>query len=85
MALLRKAYEVLPIGGRAMIFNMMQWDNRTGPHTAAIGSPYFLTLATGRGMLYCWNEYENDFKEVGFKRITRTRLPRDHGLIVGIK
>ncbi len=85
VALLRKAYEVLPIGGRAMIFNMMQWDNRTGPHTAAIGSPYFLTLATGRGMLYCWNEYENDFKEVGFKRITRTRLPRDHGLIVGIK
>lgn len=31
--LLRKAYEVLPSGGRAFVFNMMQSDDETGPLT----------------------------------------------------
>lgn len=83
--LLQRAYDALPKGGRAMIFNMMQNNNRRGPASAAVGSPYFLTLATGRGMLYCWDDYKQFFHEAGFADVQSIRLPRDHGVIVGIK
>jgi hypothetical protein len=85
LMLLKKAYESLPEGGRVVIFNMMQHNTQDGPLTAAIGSPYFLTLATGTGMLYTWNEYKELFKEAGFKKVTTIKLPRDHGLIIGVK
>lgn len=85
LELLKKAYEVLPSGGQAMIFNMMQHDDETGPLTAALGSPYFLALATGRGMLYTWKEYESLFREAGFQGVRRLALPFDHGVIMGTK
>jgi len=84
-SLLRKAFEALPRGGAAMIFNMMQRDDRTGPLSAAMGSPYFLTLATGEGMLYTWSEYETWMKEAGFATVIRRQLVRDHGIILGLK
>lgn len=83
--LLKKAFEALPSGGRAIIYNMMQHNEETGPFSAAIGSPYFLTLASGEGMLYTWNDYISFFKEAGFVNITTEKLPVDHGIIVGIK
>jgi SAM-dependent methyltransferase len=83
--LLQKAHEALAPGGKVMVFNMMQDDNGTGPLSAAVGSPYFLTLATGEGMLYTWNEYEQWMKQSGFKTVSRTVLPRDHGIIQGVK
>jgi SAM-dependent methyltransferase len=83
--LLRKAYEALPPGGVSIIFNMMQDDTETGPLSAAMGSPYFLTLATGEGMLYTWSEYESWMREAGFRKIVVQKLIRDHGVIVGIK
>lgn len=83
--LLRKCYDSLPEGGRVIIFNMMQNDRETGPLSAAVGSPYFLTLATGLGMLYTWHEYETWIKEAGFRQVQRHRLLRDHGVIVGTK
>lgn len=83
--LLRKCYDALAPGGTAIIFNMMQSDDETGPLCAAMGSPYFLTLATGEGMLYCWKEYETWLKEAGFRRVKIRKLPRDHGAIIGIK
>ncbi len=64
---------------------MMQHDSETGPLSAAMGSPYFLTLATGRGMLYCWKEYESWMNQSGFTTVKRQRLPRDHGVLIGIK
>jgi hypothetical protein len=84
-ALLKKAYEALPTGGAAIVFNMMQNDCETGPLSAAMGSPYFLTLATGEGMLYTWSEYESWMKEAGFQKVIVQRLIRDHGIIIGIK
>jgi len=84
-ALFRKIYEALPQGGRIVIFNMMQSNSRTGPLSAALGSPYFLTLATGEGMLYTWSEYESWLKSAGFVHVTHNTLPRDHGVIVGFK
>jgi precorrin-6B methylase 2 len=84
-SLLRKCFDALPSGGQVMIFNMMQRDDETGPLSAAIGSPYFLTLATGQGMLYTWSEYESWMRETGFESVRRQILVRDHGVIIGRK
>lgn len=83
--LLKKAFEALPKGGAAIVFNQMQHDNETGPCCAATGSPYFLALATGEGMLYTWKEYETWMREAGFSTVHRIKLLRDHGAIIGIK
>ena len=83
--LLKKAYHALPKGGRVIIFNMMQKDDETGPLSAAVGSPYFLSLATGEGMLYTSKEYETWMKEAGFSKVQRIKLPIDHGVIIGTK
>lgn len=85
LELLKKAYNSLDAGGKTVIFNMMQNTKQNGPLTAAIGSPYFLTLATGTGMLYTWKEYEELFLIAGFKSVKSIKLPRDHGIIIGIK
>ncbi|MCC7402867.1 MAG: methyltransferase domain-containing protein [Bdellovibrionales bacterium] len=83
--LLAKCYASLPKGGRVIIFNMMQRNDERGPLSAAIGSPYFLSIATGAGMLYTWKEYQQWMREAGFARTETLRLPRDHGVIIGIK
>lgn len=83
--LLKKCHDSLPSGGKVIIFNMMQHDDETGPLSAAVGSPYFLSLATGLGMLYTWREYESWLRDAGFQSIQRHKLLRDHGLIVGTK
>ncbi len=83
--LLAKCFDILPSSGKVMIFNMMQSDDEDGPLTAAMGSPYFLTLATGTGMLYTWEEYESWMKSAGFTSIISQTLLRDHGLICGTK
>jgi SAM-dependent methyltransferase len=83
--LLKKCHDSLPSGGKVIIFNMMQHDDETGPLSAAVGSPYFLSLATGLGMLYTWDEYESWMRGAGFHTVQRHKLLRDHGLIVGTK
>ena len=83
--ILQKSFEALKPGGKAIIFNMMQHDDETGPLSAAVGSPYFLALATGEGMLYTWKEYEQWMRDAGFSDVKRIVLPRDHGAIVGVK
>ncbi len=82
---LKKAYDALPAGGRVIVFNMMGNDDEDGPITAALGSPYFLSIATGEGMLYTWKDYESFMDRAGFKKIERISLPRDHGVLIGIK
>lgn len=84
-SLLRRAYDALPEGGKVIIFNMMAHDDDTGPMTAALGSPYFLTIATGQGMLYSWSDYEKCLSDAGFRQTSRQALPRDHGVLVGVK
>lgn len=83
--LLKKCYDSLPRGGRVFIFNMMQSDTEDGPAGAAMGSPYFLCLATGEGMLYTWREYEEMLRNAGFAQVESHRLPMQHGLVVGRK
>ncbi len=84
--LLRRAYEALPPGGAVLIFNMMGSDDESGPLSTALGSPYFLAIATGEGMLHPWKDYEAALKEAGFNQVKRVEgLPLDHGLLIGIK
>jgi ubiquinone/menaquinone biosynthesis C-methylase UbiE len=83
--LLKKAHDALPPGGKTIVFNMMQSDSEDGPLTAAMGSPYFLTLATGQGMLYTWNEYERWLHDAGFAEVQRRELPTDHGVLIATK
>lgn len=83
--LFKKAYKALPKYGKIIIFNMMQNSDETGPLTAALGSPYFLAIATGEGMLYTWKEYETWLSESGFSDIKMIELERDHGAIIGVK
>lgn len=83
--LFEKVYQSLNSGGKIVLFNMMQNDDETGPLTVAIGSPYFLTIATGEGMLYTWNEYKTWLEKVGFKDISYKQLPSTHGIIIGTK
>lgn len=85
--LLKRSYDALPENGAVVIFNMMGNDDDSGPLSTALGSPYFLAIATGEGMLHPWKDYEAILKEVGFKQIVRLDqgLPIDHGILVGIK
>lgn len=83
--LLKKAYDSLPEGGKVYIFNMMQNNTEDGPLTAAMGSPYFLSLATAEGMLYTWKEYSEWMANAGFKNIETIKLPKDHGVLIGYK
>ncbi|MBL7670393.1 MAG: hypothetical protein JNM39_07890 [Bdellovibrionaceae bacterium] len=85
--LLKRAYEALPVGGSVIIFNMMGGDDDQGPISTALGSPYFLAIATGEGMLHPWKDYESVLKKNGFKQILRLKdgLPLDHGILVATK
>ena len=84
-ALLKRSYDALPKGGKLFIFNMMANDDGIGPMATALGSPYFLSIATGEGMLYSWKDYEGFLAQAGFTQTERHELPRHHGIIVGIK
>ena len=83
--LLRSAYEALPEGGSVIIYNIMQEDSRSGPLSCAIGSTYFLAIATGESLLWTWQEYCDWLTRAGFRKIVRRRLLRDHGVIIATK
>jgi len=84
--LLKKTYAGLPTGGSVLLFNMMGDDDDSGPLSTALGSPYFLAIATGEGMLHSWKDYEMILREAGFGHVERIdKLPLSHGLIVGTK
>lgn len=84
--LLKKTYAALPEGGAVLLFNMMGDDDDSGPLSTALGSPYFLAIATGEGKLHPWKDYERILREAGFKRVERIdHLPLNHGLLIGWK
>lgn len=83
--LLKKAFDKLPQGGRTIVFDIMERETRDGPLAAAMGSPYFLGLATGTGMIYSEEEYEDFCRAAGFGEVRRVRLPRGHTAIIATK
>jgi tRNA A58 N-methylase Trm61 len=86
LELLRKCAQSLPAGGAVVLFNMMGDDDDSGPVSTALGSPYFLAIATGEGMLHSWKDYEQAMLAAGFSRVTRVGdLPLNHGLLIAHK
>jgi ubiquinone/menaquinone biosynthesis C-methylase UbiE len=86
LQLLRKCWQGLPEGGSVIVFNMMADDDDCGPLSTALGSPYFLAIATGEGMLHAWKDYEQAMSDAGFGKIERvTGLPLNHGVLIGTK
>jgi hypothetical protein len=85
--LLKHTFDALPETGAVVIFNMMGGDDDRGPLSTALGSPYFLAIATGEGMLHPWKDYEAALKDAGFQRVLRLDqgLPVNHGILVGFK
>ncbi len=85
--LLKKAYDCLESNGQVVIFSSIAEDSETGPLMAALDTAYFLSIATGNGMIYPWKDYEKWLTEAGFKEVTRTRCNTwtPHGIIVAKK
>jgi L-tyrosine C(3)-methyltransferase len=85
--LLRKAYEVLPEGGRVAVFNSMSNDEGDGPVVAALDSVYFASLPAEGGMIYPWAVHERCMRDAGFRSVERIDCAgwTPHGLIIGTK
>ncbi|UCH92137.1 MAG: methyltransferase domain-containing protein [Candidatus Aminicenantes bacterium] len=83
--LLKRTYAALQKGGMTCILNVMSSDDGIGPVSAALGSPYFQTIATGEGMIYPKKEFKRFLKAAGYKKIRKIELPINHCLITGIK
>lgn len=86
-ALLRRAYDVLPDGGRVVIFNSMSNDEGDGPVVAALDSVYFASLPAQGGMIYSWAQHEQCLRDAGFTGIERIPCTgwTPHGIIVATK
>lgn len=86
LAMLKKAYDVLPTGGRVFLYGYNVSDDETrGIFSARLGL-YFNVLASGQGMAYPAADYERWLTEAGFRDATTIRdLPFEHGLSMGTK
>ncbi|NGY63167.1 methyltransferase domain-containing protein [Lentzea sp. NEAU-D13] len=86
-ALLRKAYDVLPEGGRVVIFNSMSNDEGDGPVMAALDSVYFASIPSEGGMIYPWSTHEKSLRDAGFRSVQRIDCAgwTPHGIIIGTK
>lgn len=69
-ALVRKAADALPKGGKLILYNLISNDDQTGPWYAGFLSLYFQLLATGTGAVYPPSRYEAWFANAGFEALT---------------
>lgn len=83
--LMRRVYQALPSGGLLAVYGMFGNDDGTGPMSAALGSPYFLSIATGEGMLHPISAVVGMLQVAGFASISRQALERDHWFICGTR
>jgi predicted O-methyltransferase YrrM len=84
--LLRKCHAALADGGVCMIYNFVSDEAGTGPLRAGLMSPYFLTLASGEGMIYSAGDMERALLDAGFSSVDRHEgLAFGHALVVGHK
>ncbi len=86
LVLLKKAYDVLPSGGRVFIYDYNVTDDETtGIYGARLGL-YFNILASGTGMAYPADDFEAWLTQVGFENVsTVSGLDYEHGFHVGTK
>lgn len=85
-ALLAKAFRAVEPNAGILVISPDQHDDETGPELAAELSAYFQAIASGEGMVYTPQEYEDWFVEAGFEPAGRTHVG-DFGDVVisGVK
>jgi ubiquinone/menaquinone biosynthesis C-methylase UbiE len=86
LSLLGKAYDALPVGGKAFIYGYNVSDDETeGIFGARLGL-YFNVLASGQGMAYPARDYNEWLTRAGFRDVhTVAGLTYEHGLSMGVK
>jgi len=88
IALLKKAYEALPSGGRVVIFNSMASDEEDGPLFAALDSAYFMAVPAAGGLIYSRKDYTAWLEVAGFRETLNMLCESwwsPHGVVVGVK
>jgi ubiquinone/menaquinone biosynthesis C-methylase UbiE len=84
--LLAKAGRALHPGGSLFLVETIQDDDEMGGPYAAHLSAYFLTLASGEGMIRTWAEWTKWMEEAGFRSPSRRSLPGNpEHIIEGVK
>jgi precorrin-6B methylase 2 len=84
--LFRRCYEALPEGGPILAYDFVSNDDNTGPLTAGLASPYFLTLSSGEGMMYSARDMETCLQDAGFSQTVRyLGKGSNQALVVGYK
>lgn len=73
--LLAKAARALRPGASLYLIEALQDDDEMGPPFIAHLSAYFLTLASGEGMVRTWAEWTGWLEEAGFTSFSRRPLP----------
>ncbi|MCE7000422.1 acetylserotonin O-methyltransferase [Saccharothrix sp. S26] len=86
-ALLKRAYDALPPGGRVAVFNAFADDDGRGPLYAALDNVYFTTLPCEDSTIYEWREHEEWLTSAGFTDVRRVRGSgwTPHGVLLGSK
>lgn len=83
---MQKAYDVLPLGGKVLIYGYNVSDDETEGLYSARLSLYLNVLASGEGMAYPAKDWEKWCEKVGFQSVvTYKNLSYEHGLTVGYK
>ncbi|WP_433544706.1 methyltransferase [Streptomyces sp. CA-294286] len=87
LTLLRKAYEAVEPGGRALVFNAFSDDDGAGPLYAALDNVYFTTLPFRHSTIYRWEQCESWLREAGFTEVGRTTGQgwTPHGVVSGVR
>ncbi|ANS67669.1 O-methyltransferase [Streptomyces lincolnensis] len=83
--LIAKAARAVEPGAGIFVVTPEAHDDDTGPDVAAALSAYFLTVASGEGMVYTCREYEEWFSEVGFEPSGRLSVGIGDAVITGTK
>ncbi|MFI6684251.1 methyltransferase [Streptomyces sp. NPDC050485] len=84
--LLVKAHDVLPAGGRVLVYGYNASDDETEGWYSARLSLYLNTLASGQGMAYPSCDYEEWLRRAGYHHVRTLRgFPYEHGLHIGVK
>ncbi|MGW6580469.1 methyltransferase [Streptomyces globisporus] len=83
--LIAKAARAVEPGASLFVATPEAYDDETGPDVAAALSAYFLTIASGEGMVYTMREYEEWASEVGFEATGRLSVGIGDAVITGVK
>ena len=83
--LMRKAYQALEPGGLVCIYSAFMKDDETGPFRSALLSSYFLCTVNGQSRHYSWAETSSWLQDTGFINITKAKLIRNEGVLLGFK